>query len=69
MNVQGLASSITQPIDTTSTVEGGVVTAQDLQTIPLAERLLPTSYLVPGTEPVEPSDPTKARITAVSFGE
>ena len=26
------------------------------------------AYLVPGTEPVEPSDPTKARITAVSFG-
>ncbi len=26
------------------------------------------AYLIPGTEPVEPSDPTKARITAVSFG-
>jgi hypothetical protein len=26
------------------------------------------AYLVPGTEPVEPSDPTKARITAVSTG-
>jgi hypothetical protein len=26
------------------------------------------SYLAPGTEPVEPSDPTKARITAVATG-
>src|SRR5207302_11268167 len=26
------------------------------------------AYLAPGTEPVEPSDPTKARITAVSTG-
>ena len=70
VNVQGEASSITsQPIDTTTTVEGGVVTAQDLQTIPLAERTFANiSYLVPGTEPVEPSDPTKARITAVSTG-
>ncbi|HEV2380105.1 MAG TPA: carboxypeptidase-like regulatory domain-containing protein [Terriglobia bacterium] len=70
VNVQGEASSITsQPIDTTTTVEGGVVTAQDLQTIPLAERTFANiAYLVPGTEPVEPSDPTKARITAVSFG-
>jgi hypothetical protein len=70
VNVQGEASSITsQPIDTTTTVEGGVVTARDLQTIPLAERTFANiSYLVPGTEPVEPSDPTKARITAVSTG-
>ncbi len=47
----------------------GVVTARDLQTIPLAQRSFANiAYLVPGTEPVEPSDPTKARITAVSFG-
>ncbi|HEY6270517.1 MAG TPA: carboxypeptidase regulatory-like domain-containing protein, partial [Terriglobales bacterium] len=70
VNVQGLASSITtQPIDTTSTVHGGVVTGQDLETIPLAARSFANiAYLVPGTEPVEPSDPTKARITAVSTG-
>ena len=70
VNVQGQASSITsQPINTTTAVEGGVVTNRDLQTIPLAERTFANiSYLVPGTEPVEPSDPTKARITAVSFG-
>ena len=41
----------------------------DLETIPLAMRSFANiAYLVPGTEPVEPSDPTKARITAVSFG-
>ncbi len=46
-----------------------VVTARDLETLPLAERSFANiAYLIPGTEPVEPSDPTKARITAVSFG-
>ncbi|HEV2688501.1 MAG TPA: hypothetical protein VGV35_08095, partial [Bryobacteraceae bacterium] len=41
----------------------------DLETIPLANRSFANiAYLVAGTEPVEPSDPTKARITAVSFG-
>src|ERR1700691_3425224 len=70
LNVQGQASSIvTQPIDTTSAVHGGAVSAKDLDTIPLANRSFANiAYLVPGTEPVEPSDPTKARITAVSFG-
>ncbi|HEV2425310.1 MAG TPA: carboxypeptidase regulatory-like domain-containing protein [Terriglobia bacterium] len=70
VNVEGEASSMTtQPLDTTSAVVGGVVTARDLATIPLANRSFANiSYLVPGTEPVEPSDPTKARITAVSFG-
>lgn len=70
VEVTGQASSITtQPVDTTSAVHQGVVTAQDLETIPLAHRSFANiAYLVPGTEPVEPSDPTKARITAVSFG-
>lgn len=70
VTVQGEASSITtEPVDVTSTVHGGAVMAQDLQTIPLANRSFANiAYLVPGTEPVEPSDPTKARITAVSFG-
>src|SRR5580658_4055342 len=70
VNVQAQASSIvTQPIDTTSAVHGGAVGAKDLETIPLANRSFANiAYLVPGTEPVEPSDPTKARITAVSFG-
>lgn len=68
--VNAEASSITtEPIDITSAVHGGAVSAQDLQTIPLAHRTFANiAFLVPGTEPVEPSDPTKARITAVSFG-
>ena len=70
VSVQGKASSITtEPIDTASAVHQGAVMAQDLETIPLAHRSFANiAYLVPGTEPVEPSDPTKARITAVSFG-
>src|SRR5215470_4089944 len=70
VNVEGQGSSITaQPIDISSTVHQAVVTAQDLETIPLAHRSFANiAYMVPGTEPVEPSDPTKARITAVSFG-
>ena len=70
ISVQGQASSITtQPIDAASVVQQGVVSTNDLQSIPLAHRSFANiAYLVPGTEPVEPSDPTKARITAVSFG-
>jgi hypothetical protein len=70
VNVTGEASSITtQALDTTDAVNGGVVTGTDLITIPLANRSFANiAYLVPGTEPVEPSDPTKARITAVSTG-
>jgi hypothetical protein len=70
VNVQGQASSIaTQQMDTTSAVHGGAVTAHDLAAIPLSMRSFANiAFLVPGTEPVEPSDPTKARITAVSFG-
>ena len=70
LEVPAQASSIvTQPVDSGSAVHGGVVTARDLQTIPLAHRSFANiAYLVPGTVPVEPSDPTKARITAVSFG-
>ncbi len=70
VTVQAEASSITtEPIDITSAVHGGAVSAQDLQSIPLAHRTFANiAFLVPGTEPVEPSDPTTARITAVSFG-
>src|SRR3974390_2322432 len=70
VNVKGVASSITtQELDTTNAVNGGVVTGSDLDTIPLAARSFANiAYMVPGTEPVEPSDPTKARITAVSTG-
>jgi hypothetical protein len=70
VNVQGSPSSITtETIDTSSAVHGGVVGSQDLATLPLPARSFANiAYLVPGTEPVEPSDPTKARITAVSTG-
>ena len=70
VNVQGKSSSITtEAIDTASAVHQGVVTSRDLETLPLAARSFANiAYLVPGTEPVEPSDPTKARITAVSTG-
>jgi hypothetical protein len=70
VNVQGQASSITtQQMDTSSAVQQAVVTAEDLDTIPLPARSFANiAYMAPGTEPVEPSDPTKARITAVSTG-
>ena len=70
VNVPGNASSITTAtIDTSSAVRGGIVDSQDLETFPLPARSFANiAYLVPGTEPVEPSDPTKARITAVSTG-
>jgi hypothetical protein len=68
--VQGQVPSITmQPMDATSSVHQAVISAQDLDAIPLAARSFANiAYLAPGTEPVEPSDPTKARITAVSTG-
>jgi hypothetical protein len=70
VNVQGNSSSITTEIlDTSTAVRGGVVGSQDLESLPLPARSFANiAYLVPGTEPVEPSDPTKARITAVSTG-
>lgn len=70
VKVQAQASSIsTQQLDVSSAVHQGAVSSEDLQNIPLGHRSFANiAYLVPGTEPVEPSDPTKARITAVSFG-
>src|SRR5215469_11934450 len=63
------ASITTQPFDTTRTVQQGIITNRDLESLPLASRSFANiAYLAPGTEPVEPSDPTKARITAVSTG-
>ncbi len=65
----GPQSITTEPLDTTSAVHQAVVYQQDLQNIPLPARSFANiAYLAPGTEPVEPSDPTKARITAVSTG-
>ncbi|MFZ0418609.1 MAG: carboxypeptidase regulatory-like domain-containing protein [Candidatus Sulfotelmatobacter sp.] len=70
VNVRENSSSITtEALDTSSAVRGGVVGSKDLETLPLPARSFANiAYLVPGTEPVEPSDPTKARITAVSTG-
>ena len=70
VDVRAQSSSITtEAIDLASAVHQGAISSQDLETLPLAHRSFANiAYLVPGTEPVEPSDPTKARITAVSFG-
>src|SRR5579863_507678 len=70
VKVESQPSSIsTQPIDLASAVHQTAVMSQDLETLPLAARSFANiAYLAPGTEPVEPSDPTKARITAVSTG-
>ena len=61
VNVQGASSSITtEPADTASAVRGGVVGTRDLQSLPLPARSFANiAYLVPGTEPVEPSDPPR----------
>jgi hypothetical protein len=62
-------SITSEPLDTASAVHQAVIYRQDLADIPLAARSFANiSYMAPGTEPVEPSDPTKARITAVSTG-
>jgi Carboxypeptidase regulatory-like domain/TonB dependent receptor len=70
VNIAAQSSSITtEAIELASAVHQGAISSQDLETLPLAHRSFANiAYLVPGTEPVEPSDPTKARITAVSFG-
>jgi len=61
VRVQAETSSITsQPIDLASVVHQGVVSRQDIETLPLAARSFANmAYLVPGTEPVEPSDPRR----------
>ncbi len=69
IQVQGSELSLSsQPIETTSSVEKAVIFAKDLEEVPLAHRSFANiAYLAPMTAPVESSDPTKARITAVSF--
>jgi hypothetical protein len=69
-SVHAQASSVTeQEIDMASAVHQSVITGRDLESLPLPARSFANiAYLAPGTEPVEPSDPTKARITAVSTG-
>src|SRR6266853_1562630 len=69
LDLDGPGSITTQSIDSSSAVHQTIITSQDLETIPLAARSFANiAYLAPGTEPLEPSDPTKARITAVSTG-
>jgi Carboxypeptidase regulatory-like domain len=69
IDVQAAPSSLTaQPLDPSSSVIKTLISSKDLDSIPLAHRSFANiAYLAPMTEPVEPSDPTKARITAVSF--
>jgi hypothetical protein len=67
--VDGGASITAAGLESESAVHQAVIYRQDLEAIPLAARSFANiAYLAPGTEPVEPSDPTKARITAVSTG-
>jgi hypothetical protein len=55
-------------LDNSSSVIGNPVTAHQIMESPLANRSFANiAYIAPMTAPVEPSDPTKARITAVSF--
>src|SRR6266852_653923 len=69
LDLDGPGSLTTQSIDSSSAVHQTIITRQDLESIPLAARSFANiAYLAPGTEPLEPSDPTKARITAVSTG-
>jgi hypothetical protein len=70
VDVRAQSSSITtQAMDIASQVHQSIVSGQDLEALPLPARSFANiAYLAPGTEPVEPSDPTKARITAVSTG-
>jgi hypothetical protein len=70
VKVAAQSSSITtQAIDLASQVHQSVITGKDLEELPLPARSFANiAYLAAGTEPVEPSDPTKARITAVSTG-
>jgi hypothetical protein len=65
----GRSSLATQPLETSAPVVQTAVTSTNLDEIPLSARSFANiSLLAPFTAPVEPSDPTKARITAVSFG-
>jgi len=70
VQVKSEDSSITsQPIELAGTVHQSVFMSRDLATLPLPARSFANiAYLPPGTEAVERSDPTKARITAVSTG-
>jgi len=70
VNVEAEPSAVaTQPLDLASAIHQTAVNQHDLQELPLPARSFANiAYLAPGSEPVEPSDPTKARITAISTG-
>jgi len=54
-------------VESTPTL-GNPVSQEEITETPLAQRSFANiAYIAPMTAPVEPSDPTKARITAVSF--
>jgi Carboxypeptidase regulatory-like domain/TonB dependent receptor len=62
-------SLASQPIETTSNAIKTEITSEDLDEFPLSARSFANiALMAPFTAPVEPSDPTKARITAISFG-
>jgi Carboxypeptidase regulatory-like domain/TonB dependent receptor len=62
-------SLASQALETTSSTVQTVITANDIDEVPLSARSFANiALMAPFTAPVEPSDPTKARITAVSFG-
>src|SRR6266851_156894 len=66
--VDAAPSVTSQPVEINSSVEKTIIGDRDIEDIPLAHRSFANiAYLAPMTAPVEPSDPTKARITAVSF--
>ncbi|HWZ44976.1 MAG TPA: TonB-dependent receptor [Candidatus Saccharimonadales bacterium] len=70
ITVEAKGSSVAdQPVETTNSEMKSTAGVGDLRELPLAHRSFANiAYLAPMTQPVEPSDPTKARITAVSFG-
>jgi hypothetical protein len=69
VTLDGVPPAAIDLLQTDSAVHLAVIAREDLATVPLAARSFANiAYLAPGTEPVEPSDPTKARITAVSTG-
>ena len=56
------------PPDSSSSTIGAVVSQKQIAELPLASRSFANiAYIAPMTAPVESSDPTKARITAVAF--
>lgn len=66
---ENIPSITAESMDIATAVQQATIYSQDLDTIPLPARSFANiAYMAPGTQPVEPSDPTKARITAVATG-